>query len=444
MSFLHRTLFVFLLLPAIRLSHQEEFLNPFWWHYNVSEPRWFPSSGGANNTRSIVFCVCNEIRDMFFTHVMFSQLPRLTGVRLLVASKSWCVNNYTKASALTLLVDDGCSSSGPDANKYPNMSLPIVYLRRAGEVFGAHGYRCLPHQEVAYYRGLDVVIAGCATIHALQIAQTLFGWYVPFYGSTAIVSRLTLHKSTTDVLVLASNVTKLAAYSFGKFKCCGYFGEFIFRHAIVDALHNYTMSSSLAGRNKTLFEPIVNSIGHFALHGNAHPCKGSFDEAPKCFANYKFGIVMENSHITGYVSEKILNAVLAGAIPVYFGAPDIFRYVNQRALIHCDISAEERQLLRANNDKFNNSQPHESVRLAHTLVGDAVKNCVAKIVAIDSDLNSYMKMLAEPLFDKPHWAFIDGLYTSCQMARILEKIRPGFLHLNDTLCIDAWHQRNRK
>lgn len=431
---------------GVSLSIEQQLLDPFWWHYNISQPQWYSNDGDVPRTSNrIIFCVCNDVRDMYFTHVMFSQLPLLTGVRMLVASKSWCAGNYRDANASTLLVDAGCSSNGASFDKYPNTTLPTVYLRRSGEVMGAHSYRCAPHQEVAYYRGLDVLIGGCETIHALQIAQTLFGWYVPLYGSSPTVARLTVRKTMAEVLALVSNATKFAAYSFGKFKCCGYYGEFIFRHAIVDALHNYTTSNfGDEDRDGVTNVATVQSVGHFALHGKAHPCKGSFDEAPKCFANYKFGIVMENSHIAGYVSEKLLNAVLAGAIPVYFGAPDIFRYVNRRALIHCDITIDERTLLRTNNDKFNNSLPHESVKLARTLVADAVDKCVAKIVAIDSDVDSYMQMLAEPLFDKPHWPFIDGLYTSCQMAHVLEKIRPGFLHLNNTLCVDDLHKRNRK
>ena len=40
---------------------------------------------------------------------------------------------------------------------------------------------------------------------------------------------------------------------------------------------------------------------------------------------YRFALVMENADAPWYVTEKILNAFAAGAIPVYYGTEDVFR-----------------------------------------------------------------------------------------------------------------------
>lgn len=44
------------------------------------------------------------------------------------------------------------------------------------------------------------------------------------------------------------------------------------------------------------------------------------------FASYRFCLVMENTFpaMEGYITEKILNAFLAGCIPIYWGPPEIF------------------------------------------------------------------------------------------------------------------------
>ena len=37
-----------------------------------------------------------------------------------------------------------------------------------------------------------------------------------------------------------------------------------------------------------------------------------------------------------YFTEKLINALLAGTVPIYFGAPDVAKYVNPKRFIYCD------------------------------------------------------------------------------------------------------------
>ena len=41
--------------------------------------------------------------------------------------------------------------------------------------------------------------------------------------------------------------------------------------------------------------------------------------------------------VTGYVSEKILNAFFAGGIPIYYGSLEVFDIFNKRAFVYFDI-----------------------------------------------------------------------------------------------------------
>lgn len=57
---------------------------------------------------------------------------------------------------------------------------------------------------------------------------------------------------------------------------------------------------------------------------------------------FKFGrlheeqvIAFENGDDEGYITEKIANAFLAGAVPVYWGTADALRAFNPKSFIHC-------------------------------------------------------------------------------------------------------------
>lgn len=52
------------------------------------------------------------------------------------------------------------------------------------------------------------------------------------------------------------------------------------------------------------------------------------------YSSFKFVIAFENEAIRGYVSEKAVNPLFAGAIPVYLGAPDIDEHLNPDCFIN--------------------------------------------------------------------------------------------------------------
>jgi len=62
-------------------------------------------------------------------------------------------------------------------------------------------------------------------------------------------------------------------------------------------------------------------------------------DLPKIYKDYKFGLAMENSNEDGYITEKIMNVYIGGAIPIYWGTskikeifnPDSFIYINDYA-----------------------------------------------------------------------------------------------------------------
>jgi len=69
---------------------------------------------------------------------------------------------------------------------------------------------------------------------------------------------------------------------------------------------------------------------------------------------HKFDISFENARYPGYTTEKIVDAFTAGAIPIYWGDPDISKTFNPEAFINCaDYSSFEdvvSEVIRIDND----------------------------------------------------------------------------------------------
>lgn len=86
--------------------------------------------------------------------------------------------------------------------------------------------------------------------------------------------------------------------------------------------------------------------------------RGDWDLAAVAWqANYRFSISVENSSTPGYSTEKIVHALAAGTIPIYFGDPLIDRVFNPRRFINVhelglDAALEEVRRLDADPRAF--------------------------------------------------------------------------------------------
>ena len=79
----------------------------------------------------------------------------------------------------------------------------------------------------------------------------------------------------------------------------------------------------LMGRNWDVACTYVNNIRKLDF---ANP-PGEFDDKSKILSSFRFTLVIENCIFPGYVTEKIFDAMLAGTVPIYIGAPDIEDFV---------------------------------------------------------------------------------------------------------------------
>ena len=95
-------------------------------------------------------------------------------------------------------------------------------------------------------------------------------------------------------------------------------------------------------------------------------------------SSYKFSIAMENSEGDGYISEKIVDAFLAGTIPIYYGDYMIDEYINPKTYI---LIKGEKDILKKieyikeidNNDELYRNLLKEKVLLDQNIVVDTEK-----------------------------------------------------------------------
>lgn len=57
------------------------------------------------------------------------------------------------------------------------------------------------------------------------------------------------------------------------------------------------------------------------------------DEAVELFKDYKFVLAAENEIVPGYLTEKIVSPLLAGAIPIYWGSDSVLKIINPQSFI---------------------------------------------------------------------------------------------------------------
>ncbi|KAE8900366.1 hypothetical protein PF003_g15451 [Phytophthora fragariae] len=90
------------------------------------------------------------------------------------------------------------------------------------------------------------------------------------------------------------------------------------------------------------------------------------DDAIRRYAPYKFVIAFENSPVAGYVTEKLVNAFLAGSIPIYMGdSATVSGLFNPKSFIDCG--------------QF-----------------ESLRDCAMYVVQVDDSLEIYTRMLREP------------------------------------------------
>ena len=140
-------------------------------------------------------------------------------------------------------------------------------------------------------------------------------------------------------------------------------------------------------------------------------CQGTHLDMSRCKRRYKFSMDMENFSDEGYVTEKIFTGLLANTVPIYFGAPDIGRYINPKRILICSIPKARIHELRKmkGTDDFNvnglrmNSSNYDPPRLlaaAAAAMKEDLEPCIKQFWALFNNPTKYYSMLAEHPFTR--------------------------------------------
>jgi Glycosyltransferase family 10 (fucosyltransferase) C-term len=69
------------------------------------------------------------------------------------------------------------------------------------------------------------------------------------------------------------------------------------------------------------------------------------DIAVKTYASYYFVLAIENTWKEGYFTEKLINPIIAHSIPIYWGHPKVFEYINKKRVIYMPDYESDQQLV---------------------------------------------------------------------------------------------------
>ena len=69
-----------------------------------------------------------------------------------------------------------------------------------------------------------------------------------------------------------------------------------------------------------------------------------WDTLPAAYRAYKFALTFENSAYPGYLTEKLLYALMARTVPIYWGDPEAVRFFDPRCFVHARDFASPQKL----------------------------------------------------------------------------------------------------
>lgn len=92
---------------------------------------------------------------------------------------------------------------------------------------------------------------------------------------------------------------------------------------------------------------------------------GSVQDKQEFISNYKFNIAFENSAVRGYTTEKIMDAMTANTLPIYWGNPWIGKDFNERSFINVNAFS-------------------------------SLEEAVQRIVELDTNDEQYLNIMKEP------------------------------------------------
>lgn len=225
------------------------------------------------------------------------------------------------------------------------------------------------------YKEYDCVLWGEATQGNVVCCPE----FVPYLYSTQLLS--TLEARSLEASTLASNHDVIIHVPQLKPRICVVIsnpGGHI-RNQFLDILERY-FTVDYAGRFRNNVKPIMAPY--------------TSTEFREFVGQYKCVLCMENSRGGDYVTEKITHALLAGNVPIYWGASRVGSYFNTERFIHVEQMDEE-----------------------------GIGMIINEVMAVMNDDEYYSRMASQPIFVDASGTPGHQLTTTCTLDAIADNMR---------------------
>ena len=142
----------------------------------------------------------------------------------------------------------------------------------------------------------------------------------------------------------------------------------------------------------------VHSLGkacnnmHIQISRHVYNADESFyDIAVQLYSRYKFVLAVENCWKEGYFTEKILLPLFAHSIPIYWGHPSVFEYINKKRVIYLSDFPTNEDLFQHLEKIMNDDALYESILKEewYTDIGKPENVDNRFIMTLNSQIESY-------------------------------------------------------
>ena len=138
----------------------------------------------------------------------------------------------------------------------------------------------------------------------------------------------------------------------------------------------------------------VDSLGSFLNNAGYSINLYDIHDIDRHISQYKFSISFENTSCRGYTTEKIMNALLGGTIPIYWGDPQVGFDFNPKCFINCGSF-------------------------------DTFEEVIEHVREVDANDRLWMDYYAQPVFENGHEPdHLKEAAIECFLSRIIENPFP--------------------
>ncbi len=214
----------------------------------------------------------------------------------------------------------------------------------------------------------DIVVCGFADCENILNRPSYAYLYLPLFALS--FSEINDH-SEIDLLERAAPKRKKPLFAAYIYSNCEVLYREVFFDSLQDAAASWGLKTQALGRCKGASStPEAYHIHDRTLNAFVSgdgSSKTYLDAAIEKYAPFRWVIAFESDaqkDVRGVISEKVTSAMLAGAIPIYYGPKDVLSAFNPQSLIHCGDYA-------------------------------SFDSCAEEVVRIDRDAGAYENMIRE-------------------------------------------------